>query len=252
MRPFTRADGTSALPCRLLTAAVLATAGFAAGAHAQSLTVLPVSIQMEPGQLAGSLTIVNDGTAETSIQVRAFKWSQTADGTEQLTASEDVVASPPIGTIAAGATQVVRLVLRQAVGDKEQTYRILVDQIPPAAQSGTVRIALRLSIPVFAEPTARANAHVVYHIARSAAGSSLVAVNDGGKHETIRDVVLTTAAGGAVKLAPGATPYLLAGTTHSWKITDPAITAATGATMHLVAKGDAGAIDQSVAVTAAP
>lgn len=248
MGAITRAKDASGLTCRLVAAACLAAVASAGAAHAQALTVLPVSIQMEPGQLATSLTILNQGTVESSIQVRAFKWGQAADGSDQLTSSDDVVASPPIGTLAPGATQVVRLILRQPVQGQEGSYRILVDQIPPPAQSGTVRIALRLSIPVFAEPATRANAHVVFRIERDAAGSSLVAVNDGGRHQTIRDVALTTTGGGALKIASNTSPYVLAGTTHRWRIETPV----TGGTVDLVAHADTGTLDQPIAVTAAP
>ena len=247
MGAITRMEGTGSLPCRLIAAACLATMVSAGAANAQSLTVLPVGIQMEPGQLATSLTILNQGSVESSIQVRTFKWSQAADGSQQLTSSEDVVASPPIGTIAPGATQVVRLILRYPAHRQEESYRLLVDQIPPAAQSGTVRIALRLSIPVFAEPAERANAHVVFHIERNAAGAFLIAVNDGTRHQTIRDIALTTTSGVALKVAPNTSPYLLAGTTHRWRIETPV----TGGAVHLVAHADTGTLDQSVAVIAA-
>ncbi len=75
-----------------------------------------------------------------------------------------MVASPPAVTIAPGASQVARLILRKPPEGKEATYRLLVDQIPPPAAPGTVRVALRLSIPVFAEPATRAVAHVQYHV----------------------------------------------------------------------------------------
>jgi fimbrial chaperone protein len=114
----------------------------AGAAKAQSLTVLPVNIEMAPGQMSTTMTVINQGTTETSVQLRAFAWSQ-KDGKEVLTASDDVVASPPAATIAPGATQVVRLVLRKAPGAQEATYRMLLDQIPPPAAPGTVRISLR-------------------------------------------------------------------------------------------------------------
>ena len=47
-------------------------------ARAQSLTVLPVSIQMAPGQMSSELMVINMGDTETSVQVRAFIWSQTS------------------------------------------------------------------------------------------------------------------------------------------------------------------------------
>src|ERR1700742_1222288 len=69
-------------------------------ANAQSLTVLPVSIELAPGQMATTLTVINQGDAETAFQIRAFAWSQRADGDDQLGVTDDLRASPPIATVA--------------------------------------------------------------------------------------------------------------------------------------------------------
>jgi fimbrial chaperone protein len=76
------------------------------------LSVLPVNIFFSPGQRASSLTVTNQGTSETAIQIRAYAWNQ-KDGDDQLTASDAVVLSPPIARMAPGALQVIRLILRQ-------------------------------------------------------------------------------------------------------------------------------------------
>ncbi|MEI9989083.1 MAG: fimbria/pilus periplasmic chaperone [Rhizomicrobium sp.] len=209
----------------------------AGSAQAQSITVLPVSIQMLPGQQATTLTIINQGSVENAVQIRAFTWTQ-VNGEEQLTASDDVLASPPLATIAPGATQVVRVVLRNPAAGKEATYRILLDQIPPAAAPGTVRIALRLSIPVFAPPPVRVAPHLAFRVEKSASGQSyLVADNTGTAHEMLRDMQLTTTGDGAkLNVRSGPSPYLLAGTTRRWAIASDSLPA-TGNSLHLTAHG---------------
>jgi fimbrial chaperone protein len=219
-------------------------------ASAQSLTVLPVNIELGPGQLATTLTVLNQGTAETSVQIRALLWSQ-SDGVETLTPSDEVLASPPIATIPAAGSQVVRLVLRHPPKGHEATYRVLLDQIPPPAAPGTVRIALRLSIPIFAEPETRALPHVRYRVETDAGKAYLIASNDGGSHDTIRDIVLTANDGGALKLG-GASPYILAGATSRWRIESAGRAPAPGETLHLTAKANTGVLDQPVPVVAHP
>jgi len=219
-------------------------------ARAQSLTVLPVTVEMTPGQMAVSLTVINQGTSETSIQIRAYDWSQSgADGEDQLTASDALLASPPQALIAPATAQVVRLVLRRGPKDKESTYRILLDQIPAPAQPGVVQIALRMSIPIFAQPTGVAVPSVKYRVERDAGKMFLVAVNGGARHETIRDIVLKTADGKVVKTETDASPYVLAGATRRWRIVDQVGLPATGGTLHLTAHADAGAVDQPVSVS---
>jgi fimbrial chaperone protein len=220
-------------------------------AMAQSLTVLPVTIQMAPGRMATVLTIINQGDIETAVQVRTFAWNQ-PDGNDQLTASEEVLASPPLATIPPGATQVVRLVLRRPPQGQEASYRILLDQIPPAAAPGTVRVALRLSIPIFAEPATRVSPHVQFHIERDAVQAYLVAINDGGHHEKIRDIAVATSDGSALRTEASASPYVLAGATRRWRIVAQARLPVPGGIVHLSARTDTGVIDQPVAVVATP
>jgi len=220
-------------------------------ARAQSLTVLPVIIQMAPGELAISLTVINVGDSETSVQVRAFAWKQTGD-TDKLDNSDAVLTSPPIATIEPGTSQVVRLVLREPPKGQEATYRILLDQIPPPAAPGTVRIALRLSIPIFAEPESRAVSHLTFHVERDAGQAYLVALNDGGRHETIRDIALTTSQGAVLKTDDKASPYILAGATRRWAIVTSGGVPAAGGSLRMTARADTGALDQPVPVVASP
>jgi fimbrial chaperone protein len=243
----------AAIACRRVAAAGIRAAALfvliaGGAARAQSLTVLPVTVQMAPGQSAASLTVINQGDRETTVQIRAFAWTQT-DGNDELATSAEVLASPPLGTIPAGTTQVVRLVLRRPPQGHEASYRILLDQIPPTAEPGTVRIALRLSIPIFAVPKTRAVPHVQFHVEEKAGQAYLVALNDGDRHETIRDITLRTTEGAVLKTEQ-ASPYVLAGATRRWHIAAPAHLPTPGGTLHLTAHADAGAVDQPVTVVA--
>ena len=217
--------------------------------QAQSLTVLPVNIWLPPGQRATTLTVTNGGTSETSIQIRAYGWNQQA-GDDQLAISDAVVVSPPIATIAPGATQVVRLILRQPQQGREATYRILVDQIPPPAETGVVHIVLRLSIPIFALPITRVAPHLQFHIERDGELTYLVAANDGGRHETIRNVVLWTSDGRQMSTKSNASPYILAGATRRWPIDAQGASLLPNETLRMTAHEDAGAVEQQVSVVA--
>lgn len=214
------------------------------------MSVVPVNIFLSPGQKATSLTVTNQGTSETAIQIRAFDWSQ-KDGEDQLTASKDVVLSPPLTRIAPGASQVVRLILRQTPEYREATYRILLDQIPPPAEPGVVHMVLRLSIPIFARPAIRAFSDVQFHLESDGRQFYLVAVNAGILHEAIRDIVLTAQDGRKLKPESGASPYILAGATRRWRIAAQDSVPLPSETLQLTAKADAGAIDQQVRIAAA-
>lgn len=239
---------------RLVAFLCLLLAARAAGA--QALTVLPVTIQLTPGQTATALTLINRGSRSTAIQVRAFAWSQPA-GEDQLTPSTELLASPPLATIAPGASQIVRLVLRRPPQDREATYRVLIDQIPPPAEPGVVHVVLRVSLPVFAEATTRtAPPRLQFQLRRDAKGAYLVALNDGGRHQILRDIVVTTSDGSKLKAEANASPYVLAGASRRWRIVAqaPLPLPAPGKTVRLTANADTstGAIDQSIPIVGGP
>jgi len=250
MAPAPNAAATHA-PRRIVAASGLV-AGLlllmAGGAgHAQSLMVIPVNVQLPTGQKATTLTVTNHGTADTAIQIRAYAWNQQT-GTDELADSDAVLVSPPLASIAAGATQVVRLILRQTPQGREATYRILVDQIPPPAEPGVVHIVLRMSIPIFAQPAVRTAAHIKFHIERTGESAVLVATNDGGHHEVVRDAVLLTSDGRKLTTVSNASPYVLAGSTRRWPITAQGALPQSGETLRLTAHADSGVIEQQVPV----
>jgi len=236
---------------KTLAAAVVIILLTSPAAGAQALSVLPVNVLFSPGQRAASLTVTNQGTSETAIQIRAFDWNQKGDE-DQLDPSKVVVASPPLVTIAPGATQVVRLILRQSPQDREATYRVLIDQIPPPAEPGIVHMVLRLSIPIFAQPATRAIAHVQFHTEIDAGKLFLVGINDGRSHEVIHDIVLSTSDGRKLKEETTVSPYILAGATRRWPIAAQGPLPLPSETLQLTAHSDAGAIEQQVRFVAAP
>ena len=219
-------------------------------ARAQSLSVMPVNINLAPGQSATPLPVTNQGTTKTAIQIRAFGWNQQADG-DQLAASDAVVVSPPIASIDPGASQVVRLILRQAPQGREATYRILVDQIPPPAEPGIVHLVLRLSIPIFAEPATRAFPQLQFHLEVDGGQMVLVGSNDGLRHEAVRDIEIVTSDGRKLKAAPSSSPYILAGATRRWNISLEGPLPAPGDPMELIGHSDAGAVKEQIRVVAA-
>lgn len=232
-------------------AVILAILSTVMTAGAQSLTVLPVNISMEPGERATTLTVTNQGINKTAIQIRVFAWSQDGDE-DKLTTSDDVVVSPPIASLAPGASQVIRLILRKPPQGKEATYRILLDQLPPPAEPGVVHVVLRLSIPVFAQPSTRATAHGQFRVEVKDGLATLVGSNNGTHHLALREVEIWTPDVRRFQLASGLSPYLLAGSTRHWKIAVQGSLPIPKDILQLKAQSDTGAIEQQVSVVAAP
>jgi fimbrial chaperone protein len=215
----------------------------------QGLTIVPVTIELLPGQRTTVLTIENHTDHETDFQVRPFAWGQPG-GEEQLTPTDALLVSPPLGRIAVGAGQVVRLVLRRSPDAQEAPYRILLDQVPPPPEPGRIGFALRLSIPVFAEPAMHVAPHVRWSVVSQGGAAYLEAVNSGGRHEVVRDMTLTAADGRRLALEANISPYILAGATRRWRIINPSV-GPLREPLRLTAHADTGEIDQAVSVSSA-
>jgi len=136
-----------------LGASVLAAAPLAHGANLQ---ISPVSISFQPGQNAAGIQLQNNGDTPLYGQVRVYAWDQ-RDGNDALTPTTQLVASPPVIEVAPNSTQTIRLVRRAgaqaAPGGAEQTYRILIDELPRGDnQQDNVAIRLQYSVPAFVLP----------------------------------------------------------------------------------------------------
>ena len=79
----------------------------------------------------------------------------------------------------------------------------------------------------------------------------LVAVNDGGHHEAVRDVVLSTSDGRQLKTV-SSTPYVLGGATRRWPLATQDFIPGPAQILRLTAHEDAGVIEQQVQVGGNP
>ncbi|ANY18314.1 molecular chaperone [Bordetella pseudohinzii] len=120
-------------------------------AQAAVLQVSPVRLHFESAQTAQALQVFNSGQNALEAQVRVMRWTQ-ENGEDRLVPAKEVVASPAIMRVAPGERQTVRIVrLHPSPSPDEQTYRILIDELPPKEPPKGVelKVLLRYSIPVF-------------------------------------------------------------------------------------------------------
>jgi fimbrial chaperone protein len=179
--------------------------------------VAPVTIELPATAKAASLTLRDLGDAPINAQIRVYRWSQ-KNGEEQLTPTTDLVASPPAARLGAGQDQVVRVV---RVTDKpvegEETYRLLIDELPQRSDSAGARInfVVRYSIPIFfAQPDA--NPLLTWNLSTSN-GKLVVSVeNVGSRHVRISGLKLQTPSGSSVSFGEGLVGYVLPHSTMSW------------------------------------
>ena len=168
----------------LVAAALLAAAGGAGAALAGTFNADPVHLVLRGTQTSTPLEITNLDTQALSVRVSALEWRQ-ENGEDLFSPTTNIIASPPIFTIAPGEKQVVRVGLRsQAPG---AFYRILVQEIPSAnPKPGSVQFALQMNLPLYRIPNDKAEPRLSWTVRQSPAGEVTVeAANSGAVYAQI-------------------------------------------------------------------
>ncbi len=208
---------------RILVFAALALAGLhfsTAPSSAASLRVSPVLIDLNAPTAASSVQIWNDAKRPINVQVRIFRWSQ-SNGVDTYTPATDVAVSPPISQLKPGSENMVRVVRTSKRPVRaEESYRLIVDELPNAAQqkSGTVKLVIRHSIPVFFSPPENKGADVAWNVQKKSGGYQVTLNNKGDKRMRVADLALQSKGGAAVAQHPGLVGYVLGKSSVSWFI----------------------------------
>ena len=220
----------------------------AAGAGAASLSVLPVRVQLGAKTPIVALTVRNESGEATTVQLHAMQWTQ-VDGVDRYEPTREVLATPPIFTIAPGGSQIVRVGLRRAPDPtRELSYRLFLQEVPPAPAPGFtgMQVTLRFSLPVFVAAAAPARPALRWQARLQDGATVLSALNDSDSHVEITQLDLADA-GSRNPLQSGAVQnYLLPGQRHEWRITARPATSM----LHVSARTDAGAQQADVPLAA--
>lgn len=216
-------------------------------AKASSWSVSPTRFELIAPNVASVMTLRNNGKDPVNVQIRIFRWTQ-VNGVERLEPTMDVVASPPATRLTPFNEYLVRLVrvARKPVA-AEESYRLLVDELPRPAQSGNgvIDFTVRFSVPVFFRNPDAAASRISWSLRQTKQGLVLTATNTGSSKLRLSDVEIEQAGRTIVKLNQLA-GYVLGGATMEFPL-DNAKPLVAGP-VRLKAQSDAGAIEADVSV----
>jgi fimbrial chaperone protein len=206
-------------------AALLTCLAMAAPAAASTFNISPIRAQLSTSHPTEALTIMNADDSPVVVQIRVVSWSQ-KDGAEQLEDTRELLATPPVMQIPANGQQIVRVALRRAPDPaQELTYRVIFEEVPPAPQKDFVglRVALRLSVPVFIAPVhGHANPQMAWQSRLLPNGQlEIAATNSGSGHLQIMDFEAQFP-GSLMPLRGVTSKYVLPGSRMIWVLTPPA------------------------------
>lgn len=221
-------------------------------AAAGAFTIAPVRVELGPGKRTEALTVRNEEDRPVLIQLATYAWSQ-VDGEDRLEPTTEALATPPVFTLQPGGQQIVRVALRRAAAPaQELQYRLVLQEVPseaPLEVSG-LKVALRLSLPVFVRPAAGAATPELRWRATRVSGErlTLVAENSGNAHAQIIDFELAPAGQPGQRIEGMQSRYVLPGSRVQWTLTPPG-GAGDATTLNLRGHSDRGPVAAVIPVT---
>jgi len=165
-------------PLAAFAALTLTAAAGLPPAAAGTLQVNPVLVEIGAARRTGSVTVHNIEDAPVTIRAYPLAWRQDG-GDDHYDETEAVIVSPPVFTIPPGGTQIVRVGLRRPSA-APQPYRLMIEEIPEAAQGGGIRVALRLNIPLYSGLSRGAPADLRWSASRRSDGQWAIDARNAG------------------------------------------------------------------------
>lgn len=221
---------------------LLACAAANSAAHAEGLQVSPVSLTIP--ERSGVVWLDNGSDRAMRAQVRVFRWHQD-NGADELVETDNVIASPPFVEIAPEGRQVVRLV---RFGDEaesgaacEQSYRILVDELPEETEGQQLGLqyVLRYSVPVYLTNPGcgQPQPELSWEIVTRGEAAHLHVVNMGQTRAQLADIHYISADGTRTQISGGLFGYVLSGAERDFALAQPAAEFASGGRIEVRVNG---------------
>jgi fimbrial chaperone protein len=159
-------------------------------AQSGEFRVTPIRLDFDRAAKSGVITVINEGEEELHVQMRAFEWSQDAEGKDQYVETQEIIFFPRMMTVDKKEKRILRAGIRIPAGAREKTYRLFIEEIPgPRKGEGVnVAIAIRFGVPIFVKPFEEAAKGEIENIELSKGLVNVRVKNTGNLHFTIGSV----------------------------------------------------------------
>ncbi len=231
--------------------ALAATRGVAAGEFA----INPLRVTLDRGTRASEVVVRNDDRQPLRMQVEAMTWTQDATGADQYVASDDLLFFPRTMEIPPGESRIIRIGIRAAPVSREDTYRLFIEELPPAAApdagaGASLRVFLRVGVAVFVAPVASERKGAITQLSLAGGNVAWTVENAGNAHLRAEQVALTgrSAAGEVLFAHVFPERYWLAGSTRTLRFDVPPAACAQLASIEGVVEGDHVALKRRIDV----
>jgi fimbrial chaperone protein len=223
------------------------------GALGGAFQISPVRISLSGKTPISVLSVRNESAESSVMQLTVMSWSQ-SENEDIYSPTDEVLATPPIFTVPAGGTQIIRVGMRRkSDAQLELAYRLFLQEVPTdkvAEKEVEVKVALRFGIPIFVAPASKKLPKPLLDWRVSEAPQKALhinAMNLGDAHVQILGIALSPAAGGATLAEYRGMNYLLPKQGRHWKVAVNQVHPL-GTLLKVVARTDAGEFHAEVAL----
>lgn len=158
---------------------------FQSTALAGLFSVTPIKLVFGKDAKSGIVMVTNDGDDPLQVQMKAFEWTQDAEGKDQYKETEEIIFFPKIMMLKKGETRSLRTGIKIPASVREKTYRLFIEEIPgpKKEQSGAqVQIAIRFGVPIFVIPVKEELSGKIEDLALVKGVLNMVIKNTGNTH----------------------------------------------------------------------
>ena len=217
---------------------------------AGSFEVNPIRVDLSANARSAALTVRNSGTEAVVVQTSVMSWTQ-ENGQDDYASTRDVLGTPPIATIPAGGEQILRLGLRRAPdASNELTYRVFLQEVPPPPKPGFqgLQVALRMSLPIFVQPSkAAAKAMLVWNLELLGDDSLQLRLdNKGTGHIQVSEIGIYQPGRNEAIAGQALLVYVLPGQSRTWELKTQSVRLKPSDRLHLKVSTDAGSVDTEI------
>ncbi len=160
---------------------------------AGQFTVTPIKLQFDQKSRSGVVNVFNEEKNPLQIQMKAYVWTQDANGKDQYTETKDLLFFPKMATINPNQERLIRVGIKNPSLKHEKTYRLFIEEIPTRVESQTetqVQVAIRFGVPIFVTPPQKAVSGNVQGLGLGKGQLQMSIQNNGNTHFIIQSIMI--------------------------------------------------------------
>jgi len=154
--------------------------------------VSPIRLDLGRDAKSGAVTVANDSADRLQVQMKAFEWTQDAEGKDRYVETGEILFFPRLMILEGKEEKILRAGIRVPASAREKTYRLFIEEIPGPrkAEGANVAVAIRFGVPIFVKPLKEEVRGEVGAMTMSAGALQIPVNNTGNAHFVVQSILV--------------------------------------------------------------